>query len=149
MPAQGCRTQQLIISHMRSGCCCRLAIQDKPFAAPLRLIAAGLDLHSLPLAPPPFKQEGLTCVPILPGTDTHSTAAAQGASFACCFTCVVHRLGHQQVCAWSAHALLDRRNPQGLNEGVLPHASSTAANQSMIARRDSNVVIKCNVVYSL
>ncbi|KAL0052476.1 hypothetical protein WJX82_002806 [Trebouxia sp. C0006] len=58
----------------------RLAIQEKPFAAPLRLIAAGLDLHSLPLAPPPFKQEGLTCVPILPGIDTHSTAATQGAA---------------------------------------------------------------------
>ncbi len=90
---------------MTSECCCRLAIQDKPFAAPLRLIAAGLDLHSLPLAPPPFKQEGLTCVPILPGTDTHSTAAAQGGfrvqnpkTFVCCFMCVIYILGHQQVC---------------------------------------------------
>ena len=80
---------------------CRLAIQDKPFAAPLRLIAAGLDLHSLPLAPPPFKQEGLTCVPILPGTDTHSTAAAQGGfrvqhpkPFACSFAYVIYILAH-------------------------------------------------------
>ena len=61
-----------------SAYCCRLVLQEKPFAAPLRLIAAGLDLHSLPLAPPPFKQEGSTCVPVVPGTDTHSTAAAQG-----------------------------------------------------------------------
>lgn len=58
--------------------CCRLAIQEKPFAAPLRLIAAGLELHSAPLAPPPYKHEGGACIPITPGTDTHSTAAAQG-----------------------------------------------------------------------
>lgn len=99
----------------------RLAIQDKPFAAPLRLIAAGLDLHSLPLAPPPFKQEGLTCVPILLGTDTHSTAAAQALMH--CYAAETH---------------------MGLLENVLPPASSAAANQSMIARPNSNVVIRCS-----
>ena len=36
----------------------------------------------------------------------------------------------------------------GLNENVLPQASSTAANQSMIARPNSNVVIRCNRLYS-
>jgi len=113
-------SQQLIIWYMTSGRCCRLVIQDKPFAAPLRLIAAGLDLHSLPLAPPPFKQQGLTCVPILPGTDTHSTAAAQGGLWvwdpqpsACCFTCIVYILGHQAMCVLSAHALVHRWNPNG------------------------------------
>ena len=57
----------------------RLAIQDKPFAAPLRLIAAGLELHSAPLAPPPYKHQGGACIPLTPATDVHSTAAAQGA----------------------------------------------------------------------
>ena len=65
-----------------TGQCCRLAIQEKPFAAPLRLIAAGLSLHSPFLAPPPYKYEGSTCVPRVPGSDTHSTAAAQGAACA-------------------------------------------------------------------
>ena len=37
----------------------------------------------------------------------------------------------------------------GLNEGVLPHASSTGATQSMIARQNASVVIKCDRMYSL
>lgn len=61
---------------------CRLAIQDKPFAAPLRLIAAGLELHGAPLAPPPYKHQDGACVPLTPATDVHSTAAAQGAVLA-------------------------------------------------------------------
>ena len=59
----------------------RLAIQEQPFAAPLRLIAAGLKLHTPPLALPPFKhgvEGGQACQPLEPGTDTHSTAAAHG-----------------------------------------------------------------------
>ena len=37
----------------------------------------------------------------------------------------------------------------GLNENVVPQTSSTAANQSMIARSDSSVAMKCNRMYSL
>ncbi len=37
----------------------------------------------------------------------------------------------------------------GLNEGVLPHASGTAATQSMIARQNASLVIKCDSMYSL
>ena len=37
----------------------------------------------------------------------------------------------------------------GLNENVLPQASSTAANQSPIARQNSHVVIRCDILCSL
>ena len=37
----------------------------------------------------------------------------------------------------------------GLNENVLPQAPSTAANQSMKARQDASIVIKCDRMYSL
>ena len=37
---------------------CSLVVHDKSLAAPLRLIWAGLDLHSPPFAPPPYSVEG-------------------------------------------------------------------------------------------
>ena len=56
----------------------RLAIQEQPFAAPLRLIAAGLKLHDPPLAMPPYQLEGASHQALAPGSKAHSTADAQG-----------------------------------------------------------------------
>lgn len=91
--------------------CHRLAIQEKPFAAPLRLIAAGLNLHSVPLAPPPYKHEGPDCIPITLGEDTHGTAAAQGTYITSLLTHFYHLhfppISPRTFCHFAAACLLN------------------------------------------
>ncbi len=47
-----------MVSANKVSIACSLVVHDESLAAPLRLIWAGLDLHTPPFAPPPYSVEG-------------------------------------------------------------------------------------------
>lgn len=54
-----------------------MVLHDSSMAAPLRLIWAGLDLHRLPFARPPYSVEG-SALPEAPQTDAFTISRGDG-----------------------------------------------------------------------